>query len=256
MCDIQIKASIITVCYNSEKTIERTIKSVLDQNYTNIEYIIVDGASKDHTMDIVKKYEPEFDGRMKYVSEPDGGIYYAMNKGIDMSTGELIGIINSDDWYEKDAVRIMCYRYEDIRSLHDDLVVLYGQLRSFNSDGMEVSRGIGSHKKLRDAMIAHPTCFVSKKVYETHGSFDTQYISAADYDFMLRLYECGDVFFEPVDELIANFTLGGMCAGGMAYYDLLKVRKNHSLMSVPKYYAEVIKCRSYDTLQKLIHRKE
>ncbi len=250
------KVSIITVCYNSEKTIERTIKSVLDQTYANIEYIIVDGASKDHTMDIVKKYESEFNGRMKHVSEPDGGIYYAMNKGIDMSTGELIGIINSDDWYEKDAVRIICSKYNDICGLHDDLVVLYGRLRSVDTDGKEVSIGMGSHKTLREDMIAHPTCFVSKKVYETHGLFDTQYISAADYDFMLRLYESEDVFFEPVDELIANFTLGGMCAGSRAYYDLLKVRKDHHLMSGLGYYAEVIKCRLYDMIQKLIHEKE
>ncbi len=253
---MQTKVSIITVCYNSEKTIERTIRSVLDQTYNNIEYVIIDGASKDHTMDIVKKYEPEFNGRMRYVSEPDGGIYYAMNKGIDMSSGELIGIINSDDWYEKDAVRIMCSRYDDVRSMHDDLVVLYGRLRSVDEDGKEVSIDMGSHKTLREDMIAHPTCFVSKKVYYTHRSFDTQYISAADYDLMLRLYESGDVFFEPVEELIANFTLGGMCAGSRAYYDLLKVRKNHHLISSLGYYTEVIKCRSYDMIQNLMYKKE
>ena len=119
-----------------------------------------------------------------------------------------------------------------------------------------MSVGIGSHKTLREDMIAHPTCFVSKKVYDTHGSFDTRYISAADYDLMLRLYESGDVFFEPVEELIANFTLGGMCAGSRAYYDLLKVRKDHGLISGPRYYTEVIKCRSYDMIQNFIHRKE
>ena len=90
--------SIITVCFNSEKTIEQTIKSVLEQSFQNYEYIIVDGASKDCTVDIIRRYEPMFKGKLKWISEPDNGIYDAMNKGIGMARGELIGIINSDDY--------------------------------------------------------------------------------------------------------------------------------------------------------------
>ena len=118
------KVSIITPCLNSEKTIEDTIKSVVNQTYKNIEYIVVDGGSRDRTMEIVKKYEPLFQGRMKYVSEPDKGIYNAMNKGIKMSTGSLIGIINSDDYYE-------LYTIEHIvdNMTADKYQVLYGWLR-------------------------------------------------------------------------------------------------------------------------------
>ena len=126
-----IKVSIITVCYNSEKTIRRTIESVLNQTYDNIEYIIVDGASTDQTMDIVKEYEPKFSGRMRWISEPDEGIYFAMNKGIDMAAGELIGLLNSDDTYESNAVK----------SIRDALVsepyqILYGFARVYTKNRM------------------------------------------------------------------------------------------------------------------------
>lgn len=96
-----MKLSIITVTYNSEKTLRDTIESVLSQTYTDYEYIIVDGASKDNTINIVKEYEPKFEGRMRWISEPDKGIYDAMNKGIKMSTGDVVGIINSDDFYHR-----------------------------------------------------------------------------------------------------------------------------------------------------------
>ena len=91
--------SIITATYNSGKTVRDTIESVLRQTYSDIEYIVVDGASKDNTMDIVREYEPQFNGRMRYVSEPDKGLYDAMNKGIAMATGDVVGILNSDDFY-------------------------------------------------------------------------------------------------------------------------------------------------------------
>ena len=107
-----MKISIITPCLNSAKTIRQTIESVLNQTYHNIEYIIVDGASMDGTLEIIQEYEPQFQGRLHYVSEPDHGIYDAMNKGIRMSHGNVIGIINSDDYYEQDAVEKMVGRGE------------------------------------------------------------------------------------------------------------------------------------------------
>ena len=99
-----MKVSIITPSLNSEKTIEQTINSVLNQRYTDFEYIIIDGNSSDHTVDIIKEYISLFGGRMRYISEKDDGIYDAMNKGIKLARGNVIGIINSDDWYEKDAL--------------------------------------------------------------------------------------------------------------------------------------------------------
>ena len=106
--------SIITICFNSEKTIERTIKSVLTQTFADYEYIIVDGGSRDSTLDIVKKYEPLFEGRMKWKSESDRGIYDAMNKGIMRSSGTIIGIVNSDDWLDSEALDVVAHYYNKI----------------------------------------------------------------------------------------------------------------------------------------------
>ena len=105
------KISVITVCYNSKKTIEDTIKSVLNQTYQNYEYIIIDGCSTDGTIDLVKSYIPKFNGRLTFISEPDKGIYNAMNKGIRKATGDLICLLNSDDYYELDAFETMNANY-------------------------------------------------------------------------------------------------------------------------------------------------
>lgn len=246
----ETKCSIITVAYNSAQTIKRTIESVLNQTYKNIEYIIVDGASKDDTVAIVQGYEKDFDGRLKWVSEPDEGLYYAMNKGIDMATGSIIGIINSDDWYEPDAVENMVKLIEDMcRDNSTELVVAYGALKSWLDD-VEQKVTVGDHTRIREAMIGHPTCFVTKALYDRCGVFDTKYISAADYDLILRFSENPDVYFAKTEKIIANFSLGGMCSSGKAYYDLLKVQKAHGIISAISYAITVMKCRIYDTLHK------
>lgn len=234
--------SIITVCFNSEKTIEKTIESVLNQTYKNIEYLIIDGKSTDCTMEIVKKYEPLFEGRMKCVSEPDKGIYDAMNKGIRMASGKLIGIINSDDYYEPTAVEDMVSAMSD-----ESYQILYGAMRILK-EGVERSISIGSHLFLREGMIGHPACFVTKRLYDELGVYDTQFVSAADYDFMLRMAENPNVHFKPVYKLIANFATGGMCASSKAYYDLLKVQKKHGIITEKEYKKIVFKCKIYDFL--------
>ena len=117
-----MRFSVITICCNSEKTIERTIESVLAQTFKEFEYIIVDGGSTDRTLDIVRKYEPLFEGRMKWKSEPDTGIYNAMNKGIKRAIGQIIGIVNSDDWLELDALEKV---NESLASNNCDMNSLY-----------------------------------------------------------------------------------------------------------------------------------
>ena len=108
-----MKISLITVTYNSDKTLFDTFQSVLNQSYPEIEYIIIDGASKDNTVSIIKEYEPQFDGRMKWISEPDKGLYDAMNKGILRSSGGIIGIVNSDDWLESVALDNVAKSFEE-----------------------------------------------------------------------------------------------------------------------------------------------
>ena len=126
-----MKISLITTTYNSAETLRSTFDSVLSQTYTNIEYLVIDGASKDKTVDIIKEYEPKFEGRLKYVSEPDKGIYDAMNKGIRMATGEVVGILNSDDFFTSDDV-IACVA--EAFSGDDSLDAVYGDIH-FVKDG-------------------------------------------------------------------------------------------------------------------------
>ncbi len=246
-----MKVSIITVCYNSEKTIEKTIKSVLEQTYSDIEYIIVDGASNDSTVDIVREYEPRFSGRLRLVSEPDNGIYDAMNKGISMASGELVGIINSDDYYEKDAVEIMVNEYRKLTEKMPDgkYYIIYGMTR-FLDNGVEKSISISRHEFLRESMISHPATFVNKRLYAELGTYDTIHPSAADYDFMLRMSENSDVVFTPVYNLIANFSLGGMCSTSRAYYDLLEVQRKHGIISERDYKTTIFKCKIYDWIKR------
>ena len=123
--------SIITVCYNSKKTIEKTLQSVLSQTEQDFEYILIDGASTDGTLDILRAWEPKFGGRMKLVSEPDAGIYDAMNKGIRMARGTLVGIVNSDDFYQSDALERVKAHYDP--SLRYQ--ILYGAQNNIDDDG-------------------------------------------------------------------------------------------------------------------------
>ena len=241
-----LKISIITVCYNSEKTIRKTIESVLNQTYKNIEYILVDGASKDETVKIIEEYQDRFLGKMKYISEPDQGIYDAMNKGIKLATGELIGILNSDDYYELDAVEHM------VSSMtKDKYQILYGFLRSWKN-GMEYCIDRATPQFLRERMIGHPACFVSKSVYDDFGMFDLQFVSVADYDFMLRMYDNKAVHFIPVNYIITNFALGGMSASGTAWLDLLKLRKNYGMISEKDYRKELAKDKIYKIYRSIL----
>ena len=128
-----VKVSIITVSFNSVKTIEQTIKSVINQTYKSIEYIIIDGASTDGTQQVIEKYK---DRISFYVSEKDDGLYYAMNKGIEHASGDIVGIINSDDWYVEDAVENMV-----VCMLETDADLAYGKVVNINTDGREETIG-------------------------------------------------------------------------------------------------------------------
>ena len=195
--------SIITVSYNAKKTIEQTILSVLNQTYKNIEYIIIDGKSTDGTVDIIKKYEK----RISYwVSEKDTGIYNAMNKGIKIAHGVLIGIVNADDFYEKDAVEIMVDEYTK-KGTEADRFLYYGMLRIWKHE-LEFCVRQYHHNFVTETAIQHPTCFVPKVLYDKWGGFDEQYRVCADFDLLNR-YRANGVRFCKVDKIISNFRIGG-----------------------------------------------
>lgn len=241
----EVKVSIITVCYNSEKTIRQTIESVLNQTYDNIEYIVVDGKSKDGTINIIDEYIPKFGGRMIVISEKDQGIYDAMNKGINHATGELVGIINSDDWYEKDAVEKMVEKYI---SINKD-VIIYGALR-YILDEEEESVRYYSHKFLKERMISHPTCFVSKEIYNRLGVFDLNYRIIADYDFMLRAFE-SNILFEGIREIVANFRIGGTSNTRETDEELIELYYKHGIYSSKEYHKKKVQMAHWKTKQKI-----
>jgi glycosyltransferase involved in cell wall biosynthesis len=222
--------TIVTVCFNSEKTIERTLKSVLNQSCDDFEYIIVDGASKDGTLDIVRRYEEAFAGRLKVISEKDNGIYDAMNKGIRNATGTLVGMVNSDDYYEPDALENMKKAYEALDPAKRDHVILYGMQRRLR-DGLEIEIEFVNDRILGEGMICHPTCFVSNAVYRDFGAYDTTYKSAADLDFLLRIKKNTDTTFVPVYSIISNFELGGMSASSRGAIEAAKVRCKYGVYS-------------------------
>lgn len=210
-----MKFSIITVSYNSQKTIERTIKSILSQSFKDFEYIIIDGASTDRTMDVVKFYETRFEGRLRYFSEPDKGIYDAMNKGIRMSKGDIIGIVNSDDWLDENALETI---YEASREIVDENVVFTGDIVYHYNDGSEQTISFSPNKLKRHAReyrmgVNHPATFVPKRIYEKYGLYDLNIRYQADCDFINRIYHSG-VSFVFVDKIISNMSDGGASTTG------------------------------------------
>lgn len=246
----EIKVSIITVCYNSELTIRDTIESVLNQTYTNIEYIIVDGKSKDNTLNIVREYEPLFEGKMKIISEPDGGIYDAMNKGIKRATGELVGIINSDDYYEYNAVEKIVESYTG-----DRYTVIYGMVRVIE-DEKERMVYISSHNFLDKRMIPHPTCFVSRYIYDEIRMYNTNYTCAADLEFMCMLSKNELVKFIPIYHIIANYREGGISTTLKGNLDGLKVRKDLGIIPIRVYWMSVASLRFKHAVFYILWRKK
>lgn len=221
---MKVKCSIITVSYNSKDTIEQTIQSVLSQSYTNLEYIIVDGASTDGTVDIIRHYAAQ-DNRIRFVSEPDNGIYDAMNKGIQMATGDIIGLLNSNDYYESEALENIVERIPPNESFY----VVYGMVRMLKGSNESMVL-INNHSDLPERMILHPACFVSKEAYANY-QYDTQYKSAADYDLFLRLYQDKRICFIPVYKIITNFRMGGMSAGVVSFLETDRIKYKYGYLS-------------------------
>lgn len=180
-----LRISVITVCYNSAETIERTIQSVISQTYSNIEYIIVDGNSGDATLSIVEKYKQSVS---KIISEKDKGIYDALNKGVSIASGDVIAILHADDFYADDHV------IADVMQLFEEKKVdcVYGDLQyvdRINTDKIKRNWVSGPYKKqnfLKGWMPPHPAFFATKKCYDQYGKFNLDFSSAADYELMLR----------------------------------------------------------------------
>ena len=195
------KISIITPVYNSVSTIERTILSVINQNVIEIEYIIVDGLSSDGTDTIIKKYSNYIS---RYIREKDNGVYDAINKGIAVASGDIIGIINSDDWYENGCIKNVLDTFQC-----SDCDIVYGDFNIYDGKEKLVKRAGDLKRICIEMVIPHPTVFVKKSVYDRIGKFNTEYNIAADYDLMLKGY-MSNLKFGYISKIIANFSLGGL----------------------------------------------
>ncbi len=203
-----LKISIITVCYNSADTIEKTIQSVIEQDYKEIEYIIVDGKSTDETLAIIEKYK---DRIKKIISEKDEGIYFAINKGIALASGEVIAILHADDFYANSKVISSIVKAFEAKEVD----TVYGDLQYVNrADTSKLIRNwkSGEYKEgcfIKGWMPPHPSFFVRSYCYDRYGTFNTSLKSAADYEMMLRLIEKQKCSIAYIPEVLVKMRVGG-----------------------------------------------
>jgi len=202
-----MKISIITVSCNSVLTIRDTFESVLSQTYTDIDYVVIDNNSKDGTVSIIKEYDSKFDGRMRWVSESDNGLYDAMNKGILMTQGDIIGILNSDDYYASNAVLEIVCKTMNTKNIDS----CYGNLLYIRNNKPYRYWYAGVHKSFKLGwMPPHPAFFVRKTIYEKYGSFRLDCGSSADYELMLRFLQREDISTSWINELFVMMRVGGI----------------------------------------------
>jgi len=225
--------SIITVVYNAENTIKRTLDSVCNQTLLPFEYIIIDGKSSDNTLSIIEEYQSKFKF-IKLVSEKDNGIYDAMNKGLKLAQGKIIGLINSDDWYELNALNVI---YE---SFIKNGSGVYLGIQRFLENGKEFFLERANHEFISKKMIGHPSSFVTSDIYEEFGIFSTNYRYSSDLELMIRFIKFG-VEFHYVDNIISNFSLGGASSKPQAAIESLEILFESKLISKQLYYKKVIK---------------
>jgi glycosyltransferase len=203
-----IKISIITASYDSDKTLEKSVQSVFAQTYINVEYIIIDGNSKDSTINIIKKYETKI---TKWISEPDKGIYDALNKGLQLATGDVIGFVHSDDLLANNQIiSKIANQFEK-----GNIDGLYGDLQYVDKNNINKVKRNWKSCNFKSSLLkkgwmpAHPTLFLKKKVYIKHGNFNLIYKIAADYDFMLRVFKDNTLNFVYLPEIITKMRVGG-----------------------------------------------
>ncbi len=210
--------SIITATYNSSSTVRDTIESVLKQSYQDYEYIIIDGASKDKTIEVVKEYEHRFNGRLKWISEPDKGIYDAMNKGIELATGDVVGILNSDDFFTSDDV---LERVANEFHSESTLDAIYGDIHFVKDEDLTKCTRYYSSSYFRPWLLrfgfmpAHPSFYVRKEVYQKYGLYDLQFRTSSDFEMMVRLFGKNKIKAKYIHKDFVTMRTGGESTAGV-----------------------------------------
>ena len=200
-----MKVSIITVTFNSEKYLEETLESIFSQSYPDIESIVIDGKSTDGTLSILQKYQ----NKITYISEPDTGIYDAMNKGIALATGDIIGILNSDDvLFDKEIINKV------VNSFSSDLDCVYGNVILVNESNKIVRNYSSANFKLKDFefghMPPHPSFYVRKEAFQKFGHYNTSFKISADYDLLSRFMYIHKLKSKYLDFIIVKMRDGGI----------------------------------------------
>jgi glycosyltransferase involved in cell wall biosynthesis len=234
-CENMLKISIVTVCFNSAKTIGDTLRSVREQTYKNIEHIIIDGGSNDNTLEIVSAEGPHV---AKLVSEKDNGIYDAMNKGIALASGEIIGFINADDYYASaDAIAMVATMFNN-----PDVDACYGDLCYVQQEDTSTVVRYWKSSEFCSGSFAsgwcppHPTFFVRREVYQRFGGFDLSYKIAADVELMMRFLEVRRIRAKYIPVVLVNMRMGGTTNKNirnvvMQNKEILRALKSHGLSS-------------------------
>lgn len=245
------KISIVTTCFNSGKTIKDTLESVLAQSYQNYELIIKDGASKDDTVAICKAYESRFEGRLRIISAPDKGIYDAMNIGVSLATGDVVGILNSDDFYTSDDIlEKVAEKMQD-----EQLDAVYGDVHYISPDDLNKCVRYYSSKKFKPSLMrygympAHPSFYCRRELFDKFGFFDTQYRIAADFDLLLRFIYLGKINMKYLPLDFVTMRVGGVSTAGVKSHLRVMKEHQHSLKSHGVYSNHVMEGCRY--LQKL-----
>ncbi len=227
-----MKISIITVVFNAKNTIQNAIDSILSQSVKDIEIIIIDGGSTDGTVEIIRQYSKQI---AQFISEPDGGIYDAMNKGIALASGEIIGILNADDFYIDATVieKILnTFQQQKVDSVFADLVFIKGNnldkiIRKYDSSAFHPD------KFAYGIMPAHPTFFAKKEIYKKYGNFRTDLKIAADFDILVRFLYTHKISYFHLPEIIIKMRIGGVSTSKSSIWtnniEILRVCKENKI---------------------------
>ena len=232
---MSIKISIITTTYNDKENLVKIMQSLLEQDYVNYEYIVVDGGSKDETIEYLREMEPVFGGKLVWSSQPDEGIYDAINKGIKQATGDVVGFL-FDEYANSGVLTLIADTFEmqSVQGIHGDIDYL--------EDGKVVRKWRMKHGKMRLGwMPGHPTLYLKKSVYDTFGLYKTDYRVAGDYEFMIRILFSNQIALAYIPQVLVHMSHGGNSAstGGLKSY-LRSLKEGHRALRENKVRAAFI----------------
>ena len=211
------RLSVVTVVFNGETHLEQTVRSVSAQTYDNVEYLVIDGGSTDGTLDIIRRYEDRIDD---WVSERDGGIYDAMNKGVRYATGDFVAFLNADDWYESDALEAVAAVIE----AEQDVEFVYADIKVEGENASYVWKG-NAGKYWRGESIPHPACFMKRTLLQ-QNPFDLTYRLAADYELIVRIVQKG-AKMAYLDKVVTNYRVGGASSNFDSRREVFRINKRY-----------------------------